>query len=85
MVIDLTAGIVVGLAIGWGLDELFGSKPVFMVAFTLLGFAAGVRVMLQSAQRANDAARAADGTGAGGETAAPKTEDGAAAPSNEGR
>lgn len=50
MVIDLAAGIAVGLTMGWGLDVLFGTKPLFMIVFVLLGFAAGVRVMLQSAQ-----------------------------------
>ena len=61
MVIDLAAGIVVGAGMGWGLDSLFGSKPLFLILMTLLGFAAGVRVMLQSAsefQRRQDAARA---------------------------
>ncbi|MEM1314888.1 MAG: AtpZ/AtpI family protein [Pseudomonadota bacterium] len=50
MVIDLAAGIAVGLTIGWGLDVLIGTKPLFMIVFVLLGFAAGVRVMLQSAE-----------------------------------
>ncbi|MEM6744574.1 MAG: AtpZ/AtpI family protein [Pseudomonadota bacterium] len=50
MVIDLAAGIAVGLTIGWGLDVLLGTKPLFIIVFVLLGFAAGVRVMLQSAQ-----------------------------------
>jgi len=49
MVIDLSAGIAVGLAIGWGLDGLFGTRPLLMIVFVLLGFAAGVRVMMQSA------------------------------------
>ncbi|SET61669.1 AtpZ/AtpI family protein [Oceanicella actignis] len=49
MVIELSAGIAVGTGMGWGLDGLFGTKPVFLILFILLGFAAGVRVMLQSA------------------------------------
>lgn len=50
MVIELTVGIVVGFGIGFGLDSLFGTIPIFLVLFTLLGFAAGVRTMLRSVQ-----------------------------------
>ena len=49
MVIDLAAGIVVGAGMGWGLDVLFGTMPLFLILLVLLGFAAGVRVMLQTA------------------------------------
>ena len=49
MVIELVSGLLVGFAIGYGLDSLFGTLPVLMVIFTLLGFAAGVRIMLRSA------------------------------------
>ena len=48
MVIELVAGIVIGFGIGYGLDVLFGTMPIFLVLFVLLGFAAGVRVMLRS-------------------------------------
>jgi len=50
MVIELVAGLAIGFGIGYGLDALFGTMPVFMVLFILLGFAAGVRVMLRSAR-----------------------------------
>ena len=49
MVTELVAGMLLGLAIGWGLDRLFGTRPVFLVVFALLGFAAGVRTMLRTA------------------------------------
>jgi ATP synthase protein I len=49
MVIELATGIGVGFAIGYGLDVLFGTLPVMMVIFVLLGFAAGVRTMLGTA------------------------------------
>lgn len=49
MVTELVSGLLLGLAIGWGLDSLFGTLPVFLVLFVLLGFAAGVRVMLRTA------------------------------------
>ena len=48
MVIELVSGIVIGLGIGYGLDVLLGTIPLFLVLFVLLGFAAGVRVMLRS-------------------------------------
>ena len=50
MVIELVTGMVMGFGIGYGLDWLFGTLPVFLVVFTLLGFAAGVRVMTQTAK-----------------------------------
>ena len=49
MVTELVAGIVIGLGIGLGLDALFGTKPLMLVLFVLLGFVAGVRVMLRTA------------------------------------
>jgi ATP synthase protein I len=50
MVIELATGIMLGSAIGYGLDVLFGTLPVFLVIFSLLGFAAGVKTMLGSAK-----------------------------------
>jgi len=50
MVIELVAGIVIGFGVGYGLDWLFGTLPIFLVVMTLLGFIAGVRTMLRSAQ-----------------------------------
>jgi len=50
MIIELTVGIAIGVGIGYGLDVLFGTMPWFLVPFTLLGFAAGVNVMLKTAK-----------------------------------
>ena len=49
MVTELVAGLVIGFGIGYGLDSLFGPLPIFLVLFTLLGLAAGIRVMMRSA------------------------------------
>ena len=49
MVTELVAGLAIGFGIGYGLDAVFGTRPVFLVLFILLGFAAGVRVMLRTA------------------------------------
>ena len=50
MVTELLAGMLIGLAVGYGLDSLFGTLPVFLVVFALFGFAAGVRTMMRSAE-----------------------------------
>ncbi len=58
MVIELTVGMGIGVLIGFGLDYLTGLQPLFTVIFSLLGFGAGVRVMMQTAkaqQEANEA------------------------------
>lgn len=50
MTIDLVTGVFVGAAMGWGLDSLFGTLPIFLIVMVLFGFAAGVRVMLRSVE-----------------------------------
>lgn len=50
MVVDLVAGVGVGSAVGYGLGNLFGMTPILIVVFTLLGFAAGVNLMLRTAR-----------------------------------
>ncbi|RYH08761.1 AtpZ/AtpI family protein [Tropicimonas sp. IMCC6043] len=62
MVTELVAGIVIGLGIGLGLDALLGTKPLMLVLFILVGFAAGVRVMMRTAADVQEkqAAKAAE-------------------------
>ena len=50
MVIELVAGLGIGFGMGFGLDALFGTTPVLMIVFTLLGFAAGIRTMMRTAK-----------------------------------
>lgn len=50
MVTELVAGLGIGFGIGYGLDVLFGTRPFLMVLFILLGFAAGVKTMMRTAQ-----------------------------------
>jgi ATP synthase protein I len=52
MVTELVVGMLMGLGIGYGLDHLFGTMPLFLIIFTILGFAAGVRTMMRSAEEA---------------------------------
>ena len=60
MVIELVAGLGIGFGIGFGLDSLFGTLPIFLVLFTLLGFAAGVQTMLRTAKEIQEAKLAAE-------------------------
>jgi len=61
MVIELVSGLGIGFALGYGLDVLLGTLPIFLVLFVLLGFAAGVRVMLRTANEfQEDALRGAE-------------------------
>lgn len=53
MIIELVMSIVIGGAMGWGLDVVFGTLPLFLIVFVLLGLAAGVRLMLRTAQDMN--------------------------------
>jgi ATP synthase protein I len=64
LTVELVAAIAIGAAIGWGLDSLANSKPLFLIVFVLFGFAAGVRTMLSTvaiANRTKDATPASDG------------------------
>ncbi len=50
MVLELVVGMALGIGIGYGLDRLFGTLPIFLVIFSLLGLAAGIRVMMRTAR-----------------------------------
>jgi ATP synthase protein I len=51
MIIELVTGMVIGRGIGYGLDVLFGTLPVFLIIFALFGFAAGIKTMLRTADQ----------------------------------
>ena len=53
MVIELVVGMLIGFGIGLGLDIFMNTKPLFLIIFTLLGFIAGVRTMLNTAKTIN--------------------------------
>ncbi len=46
---DFVAGVVLGAALGWGVDRLFGTGPWGLIVFLLLGFAAGILTVMRSA------------------------------------
>lgn len=51
MVTELVAGMVIGLGIGFGLDHVFGTRPIFLIIFVLLGFVAGIRTVIGTARQ----------------------------------
>src|SRR5450432_3759643 len=51
---ELTAGVVFGALIGWGLDRLLPISPFGLIVFVLLGFVAGVVNAMRSAGVAPD-------------------------------
>ena len=54
MVIELVTGMLLGIALGMAVDYLFGSEPVFLIVFSLLGFIAGVKTMIATAKKMNE-------------------------------
>ena len=50
MVIELCSGLGIGFGIGYAVDWFFGTMPIFLVLFLLAGLAAGIKVMLGTAQ-----------------------------------
>jgi ATP synthase protein I len=46
---DFIAGIVLGAALGWGFDRLFGTSPWGLIGWMLLGFIAGTLNVMRSA------------------------------------
>jgi ATP synthase protein I len=54
---ELVAAVVVGGAIGWGLDRLFGTSPLLLIVMFFLGVAAGFRNVVRAAGELNETAR----------------------------
>ncbi len=48
---EFVAGILVGAALGWGLDRVAGTSPWGLIGFLLLGFCAGVLNVTHAAGR----------------------------------
>ena len=46
----MVAGLLIGFGMGWGLDKLLGTTPIFIVLMVGLGLAAGVKTMMRTAQ-----------------------------------
>ena len=50
---ELVAAVVVGAGMGWGIDWLFGTKPIFMIVLFILGAGAGIRNVMNAAKELN--------------------------------
>lgn len=61
---ELVSAVIVGGAIGWGLDWLLGTRPILTVVLFILGAAAGIinvnRASKDITERTSAAARAAE-------------------------
>ncbi|HEX9904408.1 MAG TPA: AtpZ/AtpI family protein [Propylenella sp.] len=62
---EFVAGVLVGAALGWGIDYLAGTSPWGLIGFLLLGFAAGVVNVVRAAGQMS----ASGPTGGGGSSA----------------
>jgi ATP synthase protein I len=48
---EFVAGVLVGGLVGYGLDHLFGTLPILLIVFLLLGFGAGLLNMARASNR----------------------------------
>jgi ATP synthase protein I len=53
---EFVAGVLVGGLVGYGLDRLFGTLPLFLIVFLLFGFGAGILNMSRAANRSQPTA-----------------------------
>jgi ATP synthase protein I len=61
---EMVAALVVGGGIGYGIDWLAGTKPIFLIIFFVLGAAAGIRNVLHAAKELNAEMASKSGDGA---------------------
>jgi ATP synthase protein I len=50
---EMVAALIVGGGMGYGIDWLAGTKPIFLIVFFVLGAAAGIRNVLHAAKEIN--------------------------------
>ena len=60
--LDLVSGVAVGTLIGYGLDVWLGTLPILMLLGLCFGTAAGIKLMMESAQRAAQAVEEEENT-----------------------
>jgi len=53
LVTELMAGVIVGGAIGWGLDRILGTGPFLLIVMFMVGVAAGIFNVVRTAQQMN--------------------------------
>lgn len=52
--LQFVVSILVGTAMGYGLDYAFGTLPLFMLVFMVLGFVAGLRAIWQALENSDN-------------------------------
>jgi ATP synthase protein I len=58
---ELVVALLLGGGIGWGFDWLFGTRPIFLIVFFVLGAAAGILNVMRAAIELNKEAEATQG------------------------
>jgi ATP synthase protein I len=53
LVTELMAGVIVGGALGWGLDRILGTAPFLLIVMFMVGVAAGIFNVVRTAQQMN--------------------------------
>jgi ATP synthase protein I len=53
LVTELMAGVIVGGALGWGLDRILGTAPFLLIVMFMVGIAAGIFNVVRTAQQMN--------------------------------
>lgn len=51
---ELVSGLVVGAGLGWLLDRVFDTSPIFLVVFFMFGAAAGIVNVFRAARQMNE-------------------------------
>lgn len=58
---DLVGGVIVGAALGWGIDRLLDTSPWGLIVLVLFGFGAGLRNVVKSTGLSRSTTGGADG------------------------
>ena len=53
LVTELMAAVIVGGAMGWGLDRLLGTGPFLLIVMFMVGVAAGIYTVVRTAHQMN--------------------------------
>ena len=51
--LDLISSIIVGVLLGYGLDKIFSTKPVFFIIFLVLGIITGFYSLFKTVKKLN--------------------------------
>ncbi len=53
LVSEFVSAVIVGSALGFAIDTIFGTRPIFMIVLFLMGFAAGMLNVVRAAKEMN--------------------------------